>query len=143
MYDITGIYIYHTINMYTISILIQNVGYENALANENVKQTSPLSTVVTCTQVKNAIRPLEMITYTNEHDVRLPSFFAVWLETKSGQSLQVVCFDPDLQILFLRHHQVADIGLLDWVMFSGVLLPVYPCKYPTDSSATARPPVFN
>ena len=58
-------------------------------------------------------------------------FFAVWFEAKSGQSLQVVCFDPGLQILFLRHHKVADIGLLDWVMFSGVLLPVYPCKYPS------------
>ena len=83
-----------------------------------------------------------MITCTSEHDARLPSFFAVWFEAKSGQSLQVVCFDPGLQILFLRHHKVADIGLLDWVMFSGVLLPVYPCKYPTDSSATARPPAF-
>ena len=27
-------------------------------------------------------------------------------------------------------------------MFSGVLLPEYPCKYPTDSSATARPPAL-
>ena len=39
-------------------------------------------------------------------------FFAVWFEAKSGQSLQVVCFDPGMQILFLRHHKVADIGLL-------------------------------
>ena len=85
---------------------------------------------------------LKMITCTNDPDVRLPSFFAIWLESKSGQSLQVVCLDPGLQILFLRHHKVADIGLLDWVMFSGVLIPVYPCKYSTDSSATARPPVF-
>ena len=29
-----------------------------------------------------------------------------------------------------------------WAMFSGVLLPEYPCKYPTDSSATARPPAL-
>ena len=53
-----------------------------------------------------------MITGTSEHDATLPSFFAVWFEAKSGQSLQVVCFDPGMQILFLRHHKVADIGLL-------------------------------
>ena len=36
-----------------------------------------------------------------------------------------------MQILVLRHHKIADIELLYWVMFSGYLLPEYPYEYPS------------
>lgn len=44
-------------------------------------------------------------------------FVAVWFESKSGQSLQVTCFDPGMQIMFLRHHKEADIVLLFGLCF--------------------------
>ena len=109
-----------------------------------MKQTLPLSTSVHLDTDKKFCNLIKWKINIQQWDWCQPLFFvAVWFEAKSGQSLQVTCFDPGMQNHVFASPPSSRHCTAFWAMFSGVLLPEYPCKYPTDSSSTARPPAFD